>query len=101
VPLWRTGSGVDANGLDVLVRRFSAWYSRRAEQRRIKRGDRMAVLGHGIAVVEQADNDRVQALLGNRNVLRIEREEVVWDQQYMRWETAAVGANIRLTVRRT
>jgi hypothetical protein len=99
VPLWRTGSGVDANGLDVLVRRCSAWYARRAEQRQIKRGDRVAVLVQGIAVVEQADNDQVQAVLGGRNVLRIERKEVVWCEQHMRWETA-VGAGIRLTARR-
>ena len=59
----------------------------------------MAVLGHGIAVVEHADNDLVQAVFGNRSVLRIGREEAVWDEQNMRWETA-VGADIRLTARR-
>jgi hypothetical protein len=99
VPLWRTGSGVDANGLGLLVRRCEAWYARRAEQRRIKPGDRVAVRGHGIAVVEQADNNQVQAVLGGRRVLRIEREEVVWDEQNMRWETT-VGAGIRLTTRK-
>lgn len=96
VPLWCTGSGVDANGLDVLVQRCSAWYARRAEQRQIKRGDRVAVIGHGIAVVEQADTNQVQAILGNRNMLRIEREEVVWNERNMRWETA-VGSGMRLT----
>jgi len=99
VPLWRRGSGVDANGLDLLVQRCSAWYARRAQQQQIKRGDRVAVLGHGIAVVEHTDNDLVQAVLGNRNVLRIERTEVVWNQRNMRWETT-VGAGIRLTTRR-
>jgi hypothetical protein len=99
VPLWRTGSGVDANGLDLLLQRCSAWYAKRAEQRQIKRGDRVAVLGHGIAVVEHADNDQVQAVLGGRSVLSIQRKEVVWDEQYARWETA-VGAGIRLTTRR-
>ena len=100
VPLWRTGSGMDANGLDLLVQRCGEWYARRAEERRIKRGDRVAVLGHGIAVVEQADNNQVQAVLGGRSVLRIEREEVVWCERNMRWETA-VGASIKLTARRT
>jgi hypothetical protein len=38
----------------------------------------------------------VQAVLGGRSVLRIERKEVVWDEQNTRWETA-VGAVIRLT----
>jgi hypothetical protein len=100
VPLWRKDSGVDANGLDLLLRRSSAWYSRRAEQRRIKPGDRVAVLGYGIAVVEHADNNQVQALLGGRNALRIKRKEVVWDEHNTRWE-AAVGAGIRLTAHRT
>jgi len=100
VPLWREDSGVSANGFDLLLRRSSAWYAWRAEQRRIKPGDRVAVLGHGIAVVEQADTNQVQALLGGRNVLRIEREQVVWCEQYMRWQTV-VGAGIRLTALRT
>ncbi|MGB8493224.1 MAG: hypothetical protein WCE53_02370 [Candidatus Acidiferrum sp.] len=99
VPLWRTGSGVDADGLGLLVQRCNGWYARRAEQRQIKRGDRVAVFGHGIAVVEHADNNQVQAVLGGRSVLRIERKEVVWDEQNTRWETA-VGAVIRLTARR-
>jgi hypothetical protein len=99
VPLWRKGSGIDASGLDLLVRRCNAWYARRGEERRLKQGDRIAVLGHGIAVVEQADNDRVHAVLGGRSVLRIERREVVWCEQNMRWETA-VGAGIRLTASR-
>jgi hypothetical protein len=59
----------------------------------------VAVLGHGIAVVEHANNSLVQAVLGNINVLRIERKEVVWREQYMRWETA-VGASIGLTALR-
>jgi hypothetical protein len=99
VPLWRTGSGVETNGLGLLVQRCSAWYARRAEQRRIKRGDRVAVIGHGIAVVEQADTNQVQAVLGGRSVLRIEREEVVWDERNMRWETA-MGAGVNFTARR-
>jgi len=99
LPLWRTGSGVDANGLELLVQRCSAWYARRAQQRQLKRGDRVAVIGHGIAVVERADTNQVQAVLGGRSVLTIEREEVVWDGHNMRWETA-VGAGIRLTTRK-
>jgi hypothetical protein len=95
VPLWGTGSGVDASGLDLLLKRCNAWYARRAEQRRIKPGDRVAVFGHGIAVVEHADNDLVQAVLGKTSVLRIERKEVIWDEQNNRWETA-VGASIGL-----
>lgn len=96
VPLWRSESAVDADGFDLLVQRCHAWYARRREQRRLKRGDRVSVFGHGIAVVEHADNGRVQAVLGNKNVLTVKREEVVWDEQNRRWETAR-GAAISVT----
>jgi hypothetical protein len=100
VPLWRRESAFDARGLDLLVQRCSAWYARRSEQRRLKRGDRVAVFGHGIAVVEHADSGRVQVVLGNKNVRNIERQEVVWDEQNTRWETAPC-AGIGVTARRT
>lgn len=93
VPLWHTSSGVHAGGLDMLVSRSNGWYVRRAEQRQIKRGDRVAVIGYGIAVVEHADRSHVQAVLGNRNELRIGHERIVWCEQYSRWETA-VGAMV-------
>jgi hypothetical protein len=56
------------------------------------RGDRVAVLGRGIAVVEYADDTEVHALLSNRSVLRIGRREIVWDERNMRWETDANAA---------
>ena len=51
------------------------------------RGDRVAVLGSGIAVVEHADDTEVHALLRNRSVIRIGRKCIRWDKQNMRWET--------------
>ena len=90
VPLWLTESGYDAVGLNLLIQRSKVWYSRRAEERRIKPGDRVAVLGHGIAVVEQADHNQVHAALWNRNLLRIGRKQIVWNEQNMRWEAAVV-----------
>ena len=46
-------------------------------------GDRVAVRGYGIAVVEHADNDQVQAVLGGRSVLTVEREKI---EQNGRWD---------------
>jgi hypothetical protein len=57
------------------------------------RGDRVAVLGRGIAVVEQADETEVHALLSNRSVLRIGRKEIVWDESNMRWEAKVLAPN--------
>jgi hypothetical protein len=78
VPLWRTCSGIEKDGLDVVVQRCNAWYAQRKQQLRIKPGGRVAILGHGIAVVEQADNHDVQAALGNGNIVTIKRDDIVW-----------------------
>ena len=91
LPLWRSQSGYDAVGLDLLVQRCNAWYVRRGEERRIKPGDRLAVLGQGIAVVELADRNDVYAVLWNRDMVRIERRDICWDEQNMRWEAAVVA----------
>jgi hypothetical protein len=91
VPLWHSQTGYDAVGLDLLIQRSKVWYSRRAEERRIKPGDRLAVLGQGIAVVELADRNDVYAVLWNRDMVRIERRDICWDEQNMRWEAAVVA----------
>jgi len=46
----------------------------------------VAVLGRGIAVVEQADETEVEALLGNKTILRMRRNDIAWNRQNMRWE---------------
>ena len=52
------------------------------------RGDRVAVLGRGIAVVEQVDDKWIQAVVLNKCVLRIARKHISWNDQNMRWETS-------------
>jgi hypothetical protein len=95
VPLWFSQTGYQAEGVDLLAQRSKDWYARRREERRIKPGDRLAVLGHGIAVVEHADRNQVHALLWNRSLLRIERKEICWDEQNIRWEAAAIAGTSR------
>jgi hypothetical protein len=87
IPLCRKGLGFDAAGLDYLIGKRTQYYARRQRDRTLMRGDRVAVLGRGIAVVEYADDTEVHALLSNRSVLRIGRREIVWDESNMRWET--------------
>jgi hypothetical protein len=89
VALWRNGSGYDAPGLDYLINRRKEYYVRRGSERTLRKGDRVAVLGRGIAVVEQADGKEVHVALGNGLVLRITRRNVVFNQQNNRWECAA------------
>lgn len=99
VPLWCQDSGFDAGGIDMIAQRCRVWHERGRKRRQIKHGDRVAVLGHGIAVVEYADDDLVQAVLGGSNVLSIERQDILWDRHNRRWETTP-GASMILTVRR-
>lgn len=61
-------------------------YVRRQQERTLKEGDRVAVLGHGIAVVQQIDDKEAHVLLGNRLVLRIARKEIIVNEQNNRWE---------------
>jgi hypothetical protein len=96
IPLCRKGSGFDAAGLDYLIGKRTQYYARRQRDRTLMRGDRVAVLGRGIAVVEQAGDREVDAVLWNKNVVRIDRKHIRWDDQNMRWEAsphACVEAN--------
>jgi hypothetical protein len=84
--LWGKRSGFDPAGLDYLIERSKGYYDRRQRDRNLKRGNRVAILGRGIAVVEQADEAEVHALLGNRTMLRMLRKDIVWNRQNTRWE---------------
>jgi hypothetical protein len=91
VPLWFSQTGYQAEGVDLLAQRSKDWYARRREERRIKPGDRVAVLGRGIAVVERVGGSQVCAVLWNRDMVRIERKQIIWDEGNMRWETTVVA----------
>ena len=93
IPLCRRGSGFDAAGLDYLIGKRTQYYARRQRDRTLMKGDRVAVLGRGIGVVEHADETEVEALLGNKLTLRMARREIRWDQRNMRWEAEALAPN--------
>lgn len=57
----------------------------------MNKGDRVAVLGRGIAVVEQADDVQVHAVLGNKTILRMRRNDIAWNQRNLRWEAKALA----------
>jgi hypothetical protein len=87
ISLCRRGSGFDAAGLDYLIGKRMQYYVRRQRDRTLMKGDRLAILGRGIAVVEQADETEVHALLSNRIMLRMRRRDITWNRQNIRWET--------------
>jgi hypothetical protein len=85
IPLWRKNWGFERAGLDFLTGRGKEWYAQRKSERTLKAGDRIAVRGSGIAVVEHADADQVHALW-NRGTLRLWRKDIAWDDTNSRWE---------------
>jgi preprotein translocase subunit YajC len=58
-------------------------------ERTLKKGDRVAMLGGGIAVVEQADEKEALVVFGNGLLLRIARKDIVLNHRNMRWECEA------------
>src|ERR1019366_2975731 len=86
VPLCRKGSGFDTAGGGYLVGKTTPYYDRRQRDRTLMRGDRVAIHARGIAVVERADETEVQALLRNRIMVRMRRNDVAWNQRNLRWE---------------
>jgi hypothetical protein len=52
-----------------------------AHKRTVKPGDRIAVLGRALALVEQVSAGHVRAKLWNKTVLMIGRKCIRWDEQ--------------------
>jgi hypothetical protein len=92
IRLWKRGSGFDAAGLDYLIKTRTEYYVRRQRERSVKKGDRVAVLGRGIAVVKQTGDRDLVVMFGKRDVLRIARKDIVWNHHNMRWECEARNA---------
>jgi hypothetical protein len=90
--LWRYSSGFDGAGLDYLIKARKEYYVRRQRERTLKKGDRVAVLGHGIAVVKQVEGEKVHVVLGKRLQLTVARKEIVVNDQNNRWECEAIKA---------
>ena len=86
VRLWRHATGYDADGLDYIISLRQKHYLRQQQDRTLKEGDRVALLGRGIAVVEQADEKEAVVVLGKGEVLRIPIKDIVLSQRNLRWE---------------
>ena len=91
LPLWTRGSGYEQAGLDYLVEVRKQEFERR--RRILQRGDRVAVIGRGIAIVRMIYEGRVCAVLSNQTVLEIGRKQIVWDEANMRWEANYSGVS--------
>jgi hypothetical protein len=86
IRLWKHDTGYDANGLDYIISLRHNHYVRQQQERMLKKGDRVALLGQGIAVVERVDEGEAVVILGNRLVSKIPRKDIVLSQRNLRWE---------------
>ena len=89
IRLWEHGAGYDMDGLDYIISLRREHYLRQQEERKLKKGDRVALLGQGIAVVERVDEKQAVVVLGNRLVLNFPLNDIFLSQHNLRWECAA------------
>lgn len=89
--LWTRACGYQEAGLDYVVEAAQNRYERR--RRKLSVGDRIAVLGRGIAVVRMVRFGQVCAVFPNQRFVEIRQREIVWDEGNMRWEADYKGAS--------
>jgi len=89
IRLWKHAAGYDSGGLDYIISLRGEHYLRQREERKLKSRDRVALLGRGIAVVKQADEKEAGLVLGNGELLRVARRDIVLSLRNQRWECAA------------
>jgi hypothetical protein len=98
VCIWSREHGYDPVGVARLIETGQKYYIRSRQERTIKEGDRVALLGRGMAMVEQTENQYVQVVLSNRFRLRIAREQIRWVRRNLRWESSVpepLGLGVR------
>jgi len=86
ITLWTAHSGSNRTGLGYLIEIGKEYCDRRHRDRILKKGDLVAVVGPGVAIVDHVDSEWIQAVVLNRCVLRIVRKCIRWNRRYTRWE---------------
>ena len=86
ISLWSKESGFNAAAFDYLIGVHKRYYEDCLRERVLKQGDRVALLGKGIALVVQAGDCEICLALHKKIKLRVRRKDVVWNRQNMRWE---------------
>jgi hypothetical protein len=84
--LWSKESGFNAAAFDYLIGVRKKYYEDCLRERLLKQGDRVALLGRGIALVVQAGDREACLVLHKKVKLRVPRKDIVWNRGNMRWE---------------
>ena len=91
VLLWEHGAGYDANGLGYIIGLRRKHYIRQQQERSLKQGERVALLGRGIAVVKRVDENEAAVAFRKKIILQIARKDIVLNHDNRRWECAATA----------
>ena len=86
IRVWKHAAGYDADGLDYIINLRQKHYLQQQQERTLKKGDRVALLGGGIAVVERVAEKEAVVVMGNRSVSKIPLKDIVPSQRNLRWE---------------
>jgi len=93
VQLWSKELGFNAAGFDCLIAAGKKYYDDYLRERTVKQGDRVAVLGKGIALVAAAGDREITLTLWNRVKLKLLRRDIIWNQGNTRWEAEPESAS--------
>jgi len=92
ISLWSKEAGFNYAGFDYLIAFRKKYYETCLQVRTLNQGDRVALLGKGIALVALAEDGEVHLNLWNRVKLRLRRRAIVWNQGNLRWEAECESA---------
>ena len=91
---------VDPTGLDYLIEIGKESYVCSPRDKLLKKGDRLAVLGRGTAVVERVNSGWIQAVVLNRCTLMIAHNNIRWDGRYMLWEAKRLQSRVSRQIKK-
>jgi hypothetical protein len=87
VRVWAKDSGLDEIGLDCLVGSRKKCYEQRFREKRPKRGNRVALVGRGIGIVQEMDGEQICVTLGRQLTFSFQLKDLDWNERNRRWES--------------
>src|ERR1700739_3684165 len=87
VRVWAKDSGLDQIGFEYLVALRKRYYEQRLREKSLKQGDRVALVGQGIGIVEQVDGGQIWITVGKQLTFRLQLRDLHWNERNRRWES--------------
>jgi hypothetical protein len=87
VRVWAKDSGLDEIGFDYLVGFRKKYYEQRFREKSLKFGDRVALVGRGIGIVQEMDGEQICVKWGKQLTFRFQLKDLDWNERNRRWES--------------